>query len=377
MRTISRRYPRKVVDRVTQLRVPDEASADDALKGARLVTLSVAVVGAGRMGQNHVDALIGIDDVRITGVADLRPDAAVALASRVGATPFGDYREMLTALKPDAVYFCTPASEHREQVSSAASEGINVFVEKPIASTVQDAFAIADAVEAAGILCATGYQWRSNPATVAARETLGDLPVTLFNGWWYWTIPLVPWIADRRFGGGQVCDQCTHLIDLMRDLAGEVTTVYAAYAKNARSEEELPNWDSYSLTLEFANGGVGSIGSSYATFPGIAESNGLDVIARELLVRIRLGHVTVFRRDLEPVETHAPAGWRIDHDFIAAVRANDPALIRSGARDAARSIAISLAANHSTTTGAIIEMREFERNPPPVGQVMPNARPTF
>ena len=284
---------------------------------------------------------------------------------------------MLTSLKPDAVFFCTPACEHREQVSFAASEGVNVFVEKPIASTVQDAFAIADAVESVGILCATGYQWRSNPATDAAREALGDLPVSLANGWWYWTVPLVPWIADRRFGGGQIVDQCTHLIDLMRDLAGNVTSVYAAYAKNARTEEELPNWDSYSLTLSFANGAVGSIASSYATFPGIAESNGLDVIARELLVRIRLGHVTVFRRDREPVETHAPKGWRIDGDFIAAVRANDPALIRSPARSAARSIAVSLAANHSATTGEIIQMREFERNPPPAGTIMPNARPEF
>jgi len=341
------------------------------------MTVSVAIVGAGRMGQAHSDALAGIDDVRMTGVADVRPEAAASLAQRAGATPFGDYREMLTSLEPDAVFFCTPVSEHREQVSFAAAGGINIFVEKPIASTVQDAFAIADAVEAAGILCMTGYQWRSNPATDAAREALGEAPVSLFNGWWYWTIPLIPWIADRRFGGGQVFDQCTHLIDLMRGLAGEVTSVYAAYSKNARSEEELPNWDSYGLTLSFDNGGVGSIGSSYATFPGIAEGNGLDVIARELLVRIRLGHVTVFRRDREPVETRAPKGWRIDEPFIAAVRTNDPTLIRSTARDAARSIAVSLAANHSATTSEIIAMPEFERNPPPVGEIMPNAKPVF
>jgi len=341
------------------------------------MTVSVAIVGAGRMGQAHISALQGIEDVRITGIADVRPEAAAALATRTGARPFGDYREMLNALEPDAVYFCTPASEHREQVLCAAAQGINLFVEKPIASTVQDAFAIAEAVEAAGILCTTGYQWRSNPATDAAREALGDAPVSLVNGWWYWTIPLVPWIADRRFGGGQIVDQCTHLIDLMRALAGDVTTVYAAYAKNARTEEELPNWDSYSLTLSFANGGVGSIASSYATFPGIAESNGLDVIARELLVRIRLGHVTVFRRDREPVETRAPEAWRIDGDFIAAVRANDPALIRSPVRSAARSIAVSLAANHSAATGEVIRMDEFERNPPPAGTVMPNAKPVF
>ncbi len=341
------------------------------------MTLSVAIVGAGRMGRAHVNGLESIPDAKITGIADVQREAAENLAGPLGARAFTDYREMLSTLKPDAVYLCTPASDHLEQVSFAARAGINVFVEKPIAANVAHAMAIADVVDEAGILCTTGYQWRYNPATDAAREALGDLPVSLFSGWWYWTIPVIPWIADRRYGGGQIFDQCTHLIDLMRYLAGDVTSVYAQYSKNARPEEELPNWDSYSLTLSFANGGVGSVQSSYATFPGIPESNGLDVIARELLVRIRLGHTTVFRRDTEPVETRSPAGWSIDAPFLEAVRRNDPGSIRSTAREAALSIAVSLAANHSATTGKVIDLAEFVANPPPAGEIMPNAKPVF
>ncbi len=341
------------------------------------MTLSIAIVGAGRMGRTHVKGLESVPDAKIVGVADVRLEAAEALAGPLGGQAFTDYREMLATLKPDAVYFCTPSSDHLEQVSFAADTGVNVFVEKPIAANVTDAMAIADVVERAGILCTTGYQWRYNPATDAAREALGDLPVSLFSGWWYWTIPLIPWIADKRYGGGQVFDQCTHLIDLMRYLAGDITTVYARYSKNARSEEELPNWDSYSLTLSFENGGVGSVQSSYATFPGIPESNGLDAIARELLVRVRLGHTTVFRRDAEPVETRSPAGWSIDGPFMEAVRRNDPSLIRSTAREAALSIAVSLASNHSATTGEVVDLAGFVDNPPPAEGVMPNAQPVF
>ena len=341
------------------------------------MSLSVAIVGAGRMGKAHVRGLADIDDVSITGIADVRLDAAAGLAKPVGAQPFHDYQEMLTQLRPDAVYLCTPACDHLEQLRFAADAGINVFIEKPVASNVTEAFAIADVVERAGILCTTGYQWRYNPATDAARDALGDLPPSLFSGWWYWTIPVIPWIADRRYGGGQIFDQCTHLIDLMRYFAGDITTVYAAYSKNARTEEELPNWDSYSLTLTFKNGGVGSVQSSYATFPGIPNSNGLDVIARELLIRIHLGHVTVFRRDQDPVETYAPDGWAIDQPFIEAVRANDPTLIRSTARDAAKSIAVSLAANYSATTGDVVQLDEFINNPPAAAEIMPNAQPAF
>lgn len=341
------------------------------------MAISVAIVGAGRMGKVHAGALGAIEDVRVTGIADVRLDTAASLAETVGAQPFHDYREMLTQLQPDAIYVCTPASDHLEQVTFAAGAGINVFVEKPVSANVAHAFAIADAVDEAGVLCTTGYQWRYNPATDAAREALGDLPPSLFSGWWYWTIPVIPWIADRRFGGGQVFDQCTHLIDLMRYFGGEIASVYAAYSKNARPEEELPNWDSYSVTLTLDNGAVGSVQSSYATFPSIPDSNGLDMIARELLVRIRLGHVTVFRRDQEPVETHAPQGWSIDQSFMDAVRSNDASPIRSTARDAAHSVAVSLASNYSATTGKIIRLDEFIADPPPADQIMPNAQPVF
>jgi len=341
------------------------------------MTLSVAIVGAGRMGKNHVKGLAGIDGVRITGIADVQQAAADALASQTGAQAFTDYQQMLTSLKPDAVYFCTPSGDHLEQVSFAASEGINVFVEKPVAAGVTDAFAIADAVEQAGILCTTGYQWRYNPATQAARDALGDLPVSLFGGWWYWTIPVIPWIADRRYGGGQIFDQSTHLIDLMRHFGGDVVTVHANYSKNARTEEELPNWDSYAVNLTFAGGAVGTIHSTYATFPGIPEGNGFDMIARELLVRVRLGQVTVFRRDREPEVTRMPEGWSIDQPFIEAVRTGNPDLILSPARDAAKSIAVSLAANYSATSGQTIDLDAFIAAPPPPTELFPNARPSF
>jgi predicted dehydrogenase len=286
-----------------------------------------------------------------------------------------DYREMLERLKPDVVYFCTPAPDHLEQISFAAERGVNVFVEKPLASSVAEALAAAEVVERTGILCSVGYQWRYNPATDAAREALGDDPIALFAGWWYWTIPVVAWIKDRRWGGGQIFDQATHLIDLMRDLGGDVETVYAAYAKNAVPEDDLPNWDANAVTLRFAGGAAGSVHCSYALFPGIPDGNGLDVVARELLVRVNLGKVTIFRRDQEPTIARQPDGWAVDHPFVAALRANAPSLIRAPAREAAKSVAVSLAANYSAVTGKVVAMAEFEADPPTDAEIMPNARP--
>ncbi len=341
------------------------------------MTISAAIIGAGRTGGWHRDGLLGQPDVRLVGVADARREAAEAMGRETGAAAFDDYREMLARTRPDVAYVCTPAAEHLEQVRAAAELGINVFIEKPLATSVADAFVIADLVERHGILCTVGYQWRYNPATEAAREALAGRPIALLTGWWYWTIPPVPWLRDRRFGGGQIVDMATHLVDLMRDLAGDVTEVYAAYTRNAVPEAELPNWDANAVTLRFAGGAVGSLQTTYALFPGIPLSHGVDVAARELLVRVELGTTTIYRRDAEPEITRSPEGWNIDIAFMDAVRRNDPAAIRSPARDAAKSLAVTLAANYSAVTGKVVTMPEFEANPPTDAPIMPTGEPVI
>ncbi|MGN6671810.1 MAG: Gfo/Idh/MocA family protein [Thermomicrobiales bacterium] len=341
------------------------------------MTLAVAIVGAGRMGKAHAGNLAGIPEARIVGVADVVRDAAEALAAGSGAAAFDDYREMLARLKPDLVYFCTPASDHAEQIAYAAEQGVNIFVEKPLATTVNEAKAAVDAVERHGVLCTVGYQWRYSPTTNAAREALGDLPITLLGGWWYWTIPLIEWIKDKRLGGGQIFDQSTHVLDLMRFLAGDVTSIYAAYTRNAIPEADLPNWDAYALTLRFAQGAVGSLHSTYALFPKIPNSNALDVVARELLVRVNLARTVVFRRDQAPVETPAVAGWNIDQTIVPIIARNDAAAIRATARQSMLSLAVTLAANSSAETGKIVDLTEFVANPPTDVTIMPDARPAF
>lgn len=340
-------------------------------------TVSVAIVGAGRMGQTHARHLAEIPEARIIAVADVMPESAVALAAPSNAAVYADYQELLARAKPDVVYFCTPAIDHADQIQFAAQQGVNIFVEKPLATTVAEARAAAEAVERHGVICTVGYQWRYNPATDAAREALGDTPLALLAGWWYWTIPVVEWIKRKEWGGGQVFDQATHLIDLMRYFAGDVATVYAAYGHNAIPDEDLPNWDANALTLRFASGVVGSLHSSYALFPGIPNSNGIDIAARELLLRVNLGATTMFRRGVVPEEVRQPAGWNIDQSFIPIIARNDSAAVRATARESLLSIAVSLAANYSAVTGKIVDLPDFIATPPTDAAIMPNERPVF
>jgi predicted dehydrogenase len=340
------------------------------------MTISVAIVGAGRMGKRHIDNLLGLSNVTITAIADLVPDAAEMLAERSGAAVFTDYREMLERTRPCLVYFCTPAFDHAEQIAFAAELGVNVFVEKPLAADIDAAKAAVEAVERHNIICTVGYQWRYNPATLAAIDTLGSDPATLLAGWWYWTIPLVDWIKDARLGGGQIFDQATHLIDVMRQVSGDIAEVYAAYTRIAIPESELPNWDANAVTMKFAHGAVGSLHTSYALFPGIPNANGVDVIARDLLVRINFGKATVFRRGSSPAEYNQPPDWNLDKAIIPMVERGETAL-RGSAREALKTLAVSLAANYSAVTGRIVDVARFIADPPRDVAIVPSQRPRF
>ncbi len=153
------------------------------------MAVSIAIVGAGRLGKNHTKNLSAIADARIVAIADIVREWADALAEPFNAAVYTDYREMLERVKPDLVYFCTPAFDHAEQVTFAAERGVNVFVEKPLTTSMAGAVAAAEAVERHGILCTVGYQWHYNPATNAAREALGDLApsrATLISGQFPW-----------------------------------------------------------------------------------------------------------------------------------------------------------------------------------------------
>ena len=111
------------------------------------MTVAVAIVGAGRMGQLHAANLRAIAGVRIVAVADVQLSAAEALAAADGAGAFADYREMLERAKPDLVYLCTSAFDHAGPMVFAAERGVNIFVEKPLAASIADARAAVEAVE--------------------------------------------------------------------------------------------------------------------------------------------------------------------------------------------------------------------------------------
>src|SRR5207253_704569 len=139
--------------------------------------------------------------------------------------------------------------------------GLPLYLEKPIARSVDDGRAIADAAERTGVVCAVGYQWHALELLDDVRRELDGQRIALLAGRSIGPTRARPWFLDRRQGGGNVLERASHQIDLQRALGGEVAAVQAApsdvlLAQGAGEAGDIE--DAAALVLRFASGAVGT-----------------------------------------------------------------------------------------------------------------------
>lgn len=322
--------------------------------------LRIGIVGSGRIARAHAGILRQVPQARVQAVCDVDAPRARALADHVGARAYGSHRDLLAHEDVDAVLVCTPTRTHAEIALDVLSAGKHLFVEKPLAFGEEEAQQVHEAAAKAGRIAAVGHQWRYLRGVERVREIVGNQPISLFAGTYYWTWPLVGWIADKEQGGGQVMDQAIHLVDLARYVGGEVARVYARYTLQARKEQGFPNWDASGAVLSFRSGAVMTLTCTYALFPGLKEPPRLDVVVRDRLLRIT-PHAL---HDYLPGEEHVYAepedsALAQDRAFVEACLRQDPSLVRCTVSDALHTLRVVLAANRSAASGEPVDL------PPP------------
>jgi myo-inositol 2-dehydrogenase/D-chiro-inositol 1-dehydrogenase len=234
--------------------------------------LRIGIIGAGAIAETHAGNLARIDGVQVAGVLDAVPDRAAAMASRCGATAYRSLGELLAAV--DAVYLCTPPRFHREAAVPAAQAGVHVFCEKPLAASVEDAGAIAAAVENAGITFAVGFNFRTSPPFMRFKELVESGQLGNVSSFWgvrvLWLPHLAPnWRTDPRFLCGMTIESMSHDFDFMRWLVGDVTSVMG---KVATSRPDLDGYDNImSAIMTLKSGGMASFHSSWASHLSVTQ----------------------------------------------------------------------------------------------------------
>ncbi|MFO7547198.1 MAG: Gfo/Idh/MocA family oxidoreductase [Trueperaceae bacterium] len=134
--------------------------------------LDVAVIGLGAIGTAHVDAVRNAVSTRLAAVVDIDRDRADTVASQEACQAFASIEEMLAQCDVDMVIVATPDHLHLEPVRLAATAGKHVLLEKPLATSVEDARAILDIVERTGIQFTVGHCLRFDPKYVEVHRRI-------------------------------------------------------------------------------------------------------------------------------------------------------------------------------------------------------------
>ena len=155
--------------------MPGESST-----GARR-PIGVAVAGFGWMGRVHTQAYLRVLHhfprlpvaPQLVAVADEAPGRAEEAAAQFGfATATRDWRELAADPRVEAVSVAAPNFLHREIGVGLAQAGKHVWIEKPVGLSTEDARAVAEAIEAAGVQGTVGFNYRNAPAVATAREMI-------------------------------------------------------------------------------------------------------------------------------------------------------------------------------------------------------------
>ena len=138
--------------------------------------IKVLVAGCGNMGASHARAYHKMPEFEIVGLVSRGPESRNRLSEELGGLPtFGDFHEALKASQPDAVSINTYPDTHADYVISSLQQGCHVFVEKPLAETVEKCNAIKEMVVASGKKLVIGYILRVHPAWKKFIELAKDL----------------------------------------------------------------------------------------------------------------------------------------------------------------------------------------------------------
>ena len=191
--------------------------------------IAIGVVGAGPWAAMvHAPVFAAGPETRLAGIWARRPEAAEKLAARHGAPAFEDLDALFAAC--DAVAFSVLADVQVEYAIRAAGAGKALLLEKPLAFTVDDAEAVAEAADAAGVptMLMLSYRYADHVRDFLARArefpSIGARATFIGGGF----LPGSPFAFGWRLERGALLDLGPHILDLMEAAAGPIVEVRAA-----------------------------------------------------------------------------------------------------------------------------------------------------
>lgn len=254
--------------------------------------LNVAVVGAGLYGINHVNAYTWNPNTNLVAVCDLNKEITDKIGKEYQVKTYNDVDEMLENEAIDAVSIATPDAFHMDPALSAIRHGKPILVEKPLATTSEDARKILEEAKKYNVRVAVDYHKRWDPAAINIKNEL-DKEETgkVIRG--YMSMEDIIDVPTEWFGWADKSSPVhflgTHCYDQIRWYMGcEVEEVYAVGTKELLKSKGVDTYDSIQAFLKLENGCYWTVENSWVLPKGFAKNNDgrTQIICENALLRV-------------------------------------------------------------------------------------------
>jgi predicted dehydrogenase len=274
-----------------------------------MANIGVGIVGFGLMGQLYADALKDNPHVVLKAVADIRSERLALAEKSYGCRMFEDYQTMYDTAALDCVLVTLPDFRHRDPVVKAAESGLHILVEKPFATNMDDADAMVEAVEKAGIKCMVEFFNRWSPPFTYAKKAvdndeLGDIIAFSIELNDSIMVPteMLKWSAKSS----PAWFLMSHTADLASWITGrKPATVSARGVRKVLVEKGIDTYDLIEALVEYPDGALGRFTNCWVLPEGMP-------IVYELKMRI-LGSKIAIDIDTSDQEIHLITQERLLH----------------------------------------------------------------
>ncbi len=219
----------------------------------------VAVVGAGRMANSvHYPSLGSLTDVEIAGICDLDPERLNATADKYHvAGRFSDYRQMVEAIAPDAIYVIGQPQYMYDVWVWCLRHGLNLYIEKPMGITIHQARSLAYLAEKNDCITQVSFQRRTCPMVVKLRNACLERGPIVHAVCRFYKNAISPYLEARD----HMMDDGVHAIDTLRWLCGGEVVEVQSVTKRVLT----PDVNFIAATLQFDSGATGLMLNSWSS----------------------------------------------------------------------------------------------------------------
>jgi predicted dehydrogenase len=229
--------------------------------------LTIGIVGAGLRGRMFASALTGQPGVEVVGFAEPSKRVAETTGTETGLPVYAGHLDLLSEQNPDAVIVATPDFAHHDVAVDLANAGRHLLIEKPLATTLDEARSITAAVQAGGARCLVGFENRWNPHVVRAASTVqsGSLgaPITasaVLSNSYFVPTQMLSWAALSS----PAWFLMPHTVDLLTVLTGQTpVSVMATGSRGVLTARGVDTWDVIHAMLTFDGGATATLSSAW------------------------------------------------------------------------------------------------------------------